>query len=263
MPENKIKKLSTKQSKVQGAELLETRNEPVKTLDQVREAAAFPGFTEEDFAAFAHTEFAARMSDIRAHIKPKLIQLGQLLPERLSVVIGQPLYSHVAQHLRRSVNPPIQTWVAFSPEPRAYKPFVHLRVAISGEQVQLLAFVEDYADEKATFADNLERNAEAFGAYFAHHPTIHSFDMQDDEGKPRSGHALDAVTVADFARRMKRVKGQHARFGIPFAHTHPVMQNGPEFVDAIVEDLRKLKPLYDCGKPDFVFNYAPDPIFIT
>lgn len=263
MPENKVEKLGTKQSEKQSLNPLEPRSEPIKTLEQIREAAAFSGFTEEDFAVFAHSGFADRMADLRAHIKPKLIQLGQLVPERLSAVIGQPLYAHVAQHLRRTVNPPVQTWVAFSPEQRAYKPFVHLRVAISGEQVELLAFVEDYADEKVTFADNLERNAEALGAYFGYHPSIHSFDMQDADGKPLSGHTLDAATLSDFARRMKRVKGQHARFGIPFARTHPVLQNGPEFVDAIVEDLRKLKPLYDCGKPDFVFTYAPEPVLIT
>ena len=262
MPENKVEKLSTNQSVIQGLNPLEMQSEPIKTLEQIREAIAFSGFTEEDFAVFAHMEFADRMADIRAHIKPKLIQLGQLLPERLSAVIDEPLYAHVAQHLRRTVNPPIQTWVAFSPEQRAYKPFVHLRVAISGEQVQLLAFVEDYADEKVTFANNLERNAEALGAYFAFHPAIHSFDMQDADGKPLSGHALDDATLCEFARRMKRVKGQHARFGIPFARTHPVLQNGPELVDAIVEDLRKLKPLYDCGKPDFVFTYAPEPVLI-
>ena len=233
-------------------------SEAVKTLEQIGEAAAFAGFDEDDFDVFAIAGFDERMAALRQRIKPKLIHLGEILPERLSEAMGEALYPHVAQHLRRTVNPPVHTWTAFARAPRAYKSYVHLRVAINHEHVVLLAFVEDYADEKAMFAANLERNAEPLAAYFAHHPAIHHYDVTDADGKPLSGHALDANALADFARRMKRVKGQHARFGIPFARAHPILQNGPEFVDAIVEDLRKLKPLYDCGKPDFQFTYTPE-----
>lgn len=229
--------------------------EPVKRLDEVVAATTFGGFTEADFDVFSIPEFAARMATLRERVKPKLIQLGELLPERLSTIMGQTLYPHVAQHLRRSVNPPVQTWVAFSPQPRSYKPFVHLRVAIGEEHLQLLAFVEDYANEKATFALNLEQNAGALGDYLARNPAIHSFDMFDAHGKPKCGHALDAATLTAFAQRMRRVKGQHARFGIPLARTHPVLQNGPELLDAIVADLHKLKPLFDCGKAG-VYAYS-------
>lgn len=234
--------------------------EAIKTLEEVSEATTFAGFADEDFDVFGVPTFAERMASLRQHVKPKLIQIGQLLSTRLSEVAGEPLYPHVAQHLRRTVNPPIQTWVAFARTPKAYKPFVHLRIAIGAEQAQLLAFVEDYADEKAIFAANLERNAEALAAHLAHHPAIHSFDMTDENGTFRSGHELDAQTLTDFAHRMNRVKGQHARFGIPLARTHPILQNGPELLDAIVADFCTLKPLYDCGKPDFQFTYTPEVI---
>ena len=230
----------------------------IRTLAEVAEAGAFAGFNEADFEIFDIGGFTERMAGIRKHIKPKLIQLGQLLSERLSLAMDEPLYPHIAQHLRRTVNPPVHTWVAFARSPRAYKPFVHLRVAINREHLVLLTFVEDYADEKATFAANLERNAEPLAAYLAHHAAIHSFDLADADGKFLSGHALNADALTTFAGRMNRVKGQHARFGIPFAPTHPILQNGPELVDAIVEDLRRLKPLYDCGKPDFQFTYTPE-----
>lgn len=236
--------------------------EVIKTLEEVSEAATFTGFADEDFDVFGVSGFTERMASLRQHVKPKLTCLGQLLSERLSEVVGEPLYPHVAQHLRRSVNPPIQTWVAFARAQKAYKPFVHLRVAINAEQAQLLAFVEDYADEKAIFAANLERNAESLAAHLTHHPAIHCFDMTDEAGKFRSGHELDAQTLTDFARRMNRVKGQHARFGIPLSRTHPILQNGPELLDAIVADFCALKPLYDCGKPDFQFTYTPEVITI-
>lgn len=225
-----------------------TETKPPPTLEQIEREAAFSGFTPEDFAVFEIEGFANRMPALRAQIKPKLIQIGEILNDRLAEVVEEPLYPHVAQHLRRTVNPPVETWVAFSRSPRAYKPFVHLRCGISAEKVRVTVFVEDYADEKLLFADNLRREADTLERYLALHPTILGYEIRDAENVPKRGHALDADTLRAFADRMHRVKGQHAIFGIAFANTHPVVQNGPEFLEAVVEAARTLKPLYDCGR---------------
>ena len=250
--------MEAKPVKTKAVKARAARPETIKTLEQVSEAAAFAGFGPEDFDVFGVAGFAERMTALRHHIKPKLMQLAEILPERLSDAMGEPLFAHVAQHLRRSVNPPVHTWTAFARSPRAYKPFVHLRVSVTHEHIGLLVFVEDYADEKALFADSLERNADALGAYLAHHAAIHSFDILDADGRPLAGHALNADALTAFARRMKRVKGQHARLGLMLDRAHPVLQSGPEFLDAVVADLSKLKPLYDCGKPGFTFTYTPE-----
>ena len=223
--------------------------EPLPTLAQTEQSSSFPGFAAEDFAVFEIDGFAARMPQLRAQIKPKLGQIGEILTSRLSEVVGERLHPHVAQHLRRTVNAPVETWVAFSPSPRAYKPFVHLRCGISAEKVRVTVFVEDYADEKLLFADNLRREADALEHYLALHPTVLAFEMRDTDDEPKRGHALDAATLRAFADRMHRIKGQHAVFGIAFAKTHPVVQSGPEFLEAVVAAARTLKPLYDCGLP--------------
>jgi len=221
--------------------------ETIPTLEQIEQAATFPGFTEDDFGVFEIDGFAARMPQLRARVKPKLIQIGQVLTERLSEVAGALINQHVAQHLRRTVNAPVETWVAFSPSPRAYKPFVHLRCGISAEKVRVTVFVEDYADEKLLFADNLRREADSLERYLTLHPTILAYEIRDADNERKRGSALDAETLRAFADRMHRVKGQHAIFGIAFANTHPVVQSGPEFLEAVVEAARTLKPLYDCG----------------
>jgi uncharacterized protein YktB (UPF0637 family) len=226
-------------------------DEAIRSLEEVAEIAAFPGFTQDDFAIFEIEGFAARMPELRARIKPKLVHLGQILAEPLSAVVEEPLTAHVAQHLRRTVNAPVETWVAFSRSKRAYKPFVHLRCGISAEKVRVTVFVEDYADEKRLFADNLRRQADALERYLAQHPTILGYELRDPDNVPKRGHALEANTLRAFADRMDRVKGQHAIFGIAFANTHPVVQSGPEFVEAVIEAAKTLKPLYDCGRaPD-------------
>ncbi len=239
--------------------MISGENEALPALEQTAQEAAFPGFTPEDFAIFEIEGFAARMPPLRAQIKPKLIQIGAALTGRLSEVVGETLYPHVAQHLRRTVNAPVETWVAFARNKRAYKPFVHLRCGISADKVRVTVFVEDYADEKQLFADNLERNAEPLGHYLAHHPTILGYEIRDGDGVPQRGHALGSETLREFAARMRRVKGQHAIFGIAFANTHPVVQSGPEFLEAVVEAARTLKPLYDCGaSADYTFTYTPE-----
>ena len=232
-------------------------NSPVLTLEQVGLAADVGGFTPEDFAVFDVAGFAARMPLLRERIKPKLARIGEAVAPRLPDVLGETVYPHVAQHLRRTVNAPEETWTAFSRSPRAYKPFVHLRASISAEKVRVTVFVEDYAEDKPVFADNLEKNADDLSLYLARHPTILAYELRDHQGEPLRGHALSGDVLRAFARRMKLVKGQHAVFGIAFARTHPVLKSGPEFVDAILKAAETMKPLYDCGRPGFIYAYAP------
>jgi len=107
------------------------------SLEEIEQAAAFTGFDSDDFAVFEIPEFAERMPALRGRITPKLRQLGAALESRLSEVLEETLFPHVAQHLRRTVNAPEETWVAFARAKRAYKPFVHLRVALSAAQVRI------------------------------------------------------------------------------------------------------------------------------
>jgi uncharacterized protein YktB (UPF0637 family) len=234
----------------------------IAPLAEVEIAAAFGGFTPEDFAVFEVPGFEARMLRLRADIKPKLALIGAAITPRLSETLGETVYPHVAQHLRRTVHAPEETWVAFARSPRAYKPFVHLRVAVRADKARVTVFVEDDADEKATFAANLARSADALADYLAHHPHILACELRDDRGEPGRGSALTADTLRAFAGRMNRFKGQHAVFGIAFDKSHPVVASGPEFLDAVAGAADTLKPLYDCGKPDFVYTYTPEPITI-
>src|SRR5579871_2894645 len=210
----------------------------------------FNGFTDSDFQVFEIPGFEARMPVIRAHITPKLKSLGDLLLPRLCEATGLKLYPHVAQHLRRTVNAPEETWVAFAKEKRAYKPFVHYRVAISADEIRVSVFVEDYADEKDAFAANLERNADALARHFARHPALRAYEICDDKGEPRRGRALDSATLRAFAQRTQRVKGQHAVFGIPFDKHQAAGWRGPALLEAVTQAAATLKPVYDCGPYD-------------
>ena len=224
----------------------------------------FEGFADEDFAVFEVPGFAERMPQVRERIKPKLIAIGAALTNSLSETMGEPLYAHVAQHLRRTVNPPIETWAAFAKEKRAYKPYVHLRVAVSMEKVRVMVFVEDYAEEKTRFARNLVRNADALSRYLAHHPTVRAYDICGEDGEPFAGSHLTPEVLRGFGEKMERIKGQHAAFGIQFDRDHPILLSGPEFLHAIEEAAHALRPLYACGSlENYTYHYTPEIVNIA
>ena len=57
----------------------------------------------------------------RDTIRPKLKGIGETIAPYLSRLTGDEMYIHVAKHARRTVNPPDETWVAWSPQKRGYK----------------------------------------------------------------------------------------------------------------------------------------------
>jgi len=131
---------------------IKREDEKLLSLEQIAQAAAFAGFAPEDFDVFAVPEFHERMPLLKQRITPKLKQIASALTARMSEVAEEAVFPHVALHLRRSVNPPVETWAAFARNARAYKPFVHIRVGVSADKVKVSVFVEDYADDKLLFA---------------------------------------------------------------------------------------------------------------
>src|SRR5438034_11641218 len=88
-------------------------------------------FVTADFKVFDVKGFQPRMSEIRSRIRPKLEALGRSLAPTVSRSLGTEVFAHVAKHARRTVNPPDDTWVAFSPDARGYKKHCHFKVAVS------------------------------------------------------------------------------------------------------------------------------------
>jgi uncharacterized protein YktB (UPF0637 family) len=95
-------------------------------------------FTLHDFKVFDLEGFHERMTALRSRIRPKLASIGEELAPRISALVDVPLHVHVAKHMRRTVNPPDDTWAAIGANRRGYKKDVHFKVAISRNCVRLL-----------------------------------------------------------------------------------------------------------------------------
>ena len=124
-----------------------------------RERLAKLGFTANDFEVFKVEGFSARMEKIYAHVRPKLLRLGDELAPELGRKLHLEFYPHVARHVRRTVNPPPETWVAFGPLPRGYKRYGYLALCISGAGLHARAVVKSEADSRAEMARGLKAHS--------------------------------------------------------------------------------------------------------
>ena len=88
----------------------------------------FEGLEDADFDVFEVPGLEMRMEALKAHLRPKLQQLGEDFSSYLSDLLGIPMYAHVAKHARRTVNPPKDSWVAFSFDKRGYKKHAHFQI---------------------------------------------------------------------------------------------------------------------------------------
>jgi uncharacterized protein YktB (UPF0637 family) len=114
------------------------------------------GFTPVDFEVFKVEGFNERMQQIYAHVRPKLLKLGDELAPELARRLHMEFFPHVAKHARRTVNPPPETWAAFGPSPKGYKRYGYLALCISGAGLHARVVVKSEADKRPEIAQGLK-----------------------------------------------------------------------------------------------------------
>ncbi|WP_318765803.1 DUF1054 domain-containing protein [Lactiplantibacillus carotarum] len=87
-------------------------------------------FTQQDFDIFDDPTLAGRMNLIKTVIDPKFEAVAPKIMQQIQPAGGAPFYAHVAKHLRRFKNPPVDTWVAFSQNKRSYKAWPHFELGL-------------------------------------------------------------------------------------------------------------------------------------
>ena len=95
-------------------------------------------FSPKDFKAFEVEGLDQRMEALNDYVRPQLHQLGSYFEEYFTTQTGETFYAHVAKHARRSVNPPIDTWVAFAPNKRGYKMLPHFQIGLFRNQLFIM-----------------------------------------------------------------------------------------------------------------------------
>jgi len=210
----------------------------------------FPGFEPADFDLFAIPDFAGRMGEIRGRLRPKLVALGERLAGDLEAEAGLPTFPHTAQHMRRRVNPPAETWVAFCRDRRGYKRWAHFRVAVSGAGVRATVFVEDDADDKPTLGVALRDDGARLLAALGEAP-VAWYTLGGEAGLGPGEATADHLREA--GERLLRLKGAKFQAGISLDR-EAAAALGPAGLPAwALEQLGRLLPLYRaaCGQGAF------------
>ncbi|MFE0556055.1 YktB family protein [Paenibacillus sp. NPDC058910] len=199
------------------------------------------GFTDQDFDVFSVSGLEARMEVLIERVRPKLEALGAELAPYVSVLAGEEMFVHVAKHARRTVNPPIDTWVAWAASKRGYKALPHFEVGMFGTHLFVIFAIIYESPNKTVFASNLgaklKKTAKALPKNF-----YWSMDHMNPSGTPHQD-----MSEEDFTRlieKLKQVKKAEVMCGLRIPREEAVKLEGDELVQKVQETFESLLPLY-------------------
>lgn len=199
-------------------------------------------FTAADFNAMTVPGLEGRMAAIKATVRPKLQELGRLLAPELSALTGRPVYPRVAMHARRKVNPPDDTWIAWSASPRGYKMVPHYQVGIWSTHLFIQAGVIYEAGAKAAFGAALLQDRHRLQAAVPPH-----FRWLEDYTQPHGILHRD-MTDADFLRIANRLQTRReadCMVGLEVPRDEVVQMPPETFLHLLVSTCRQLLPIWE------------------
>ncbi|MBB6671104.1 YktB family protein [Cohnella nanjingensis] len=201
----------------------------------------FPGFAEVDFEALKTPGLEGRMEAIIHQVRPKLTALGETLAPVLAGLCDEPMYPHVAKHARRSVNPPDDTWVAWSRHPRGYKAHPHFQIGLWSTHLFIQFAIIYESPNKSVFAERAARELDSVrSAVPADY--VWSKDHMLPKGTPHREMSDEELTA--WLARLKTVKAAEVTCGLHLRRGDPLLADGDALLGRAEEVYRTLMPLY-------------------
>lgn len=199
-----------------------------------------PGFTNKEFDAFQIEGLPNRMAAIQENIQPKFEIIGGELRDFLAAKLGNEMYLHIARHARRTVNPPVDTWLAIADNKRGYKKHPHFQVGLFDDRLFIwLAFVYELPGKNIIAQAFLDQ--------------IDSFEQLPEEYIVSFDHfKKDAIPVSDLSikdlERFRDVKKADLLIGQHILKDDATKLSGNELVEQIKTMFTQMIPLYQIGK---------------
>jgi uncharacterized protein YktB (UPF0637 family) len=206
----------------------------------------FSGFTDQDFDVFAIPGLEPRMEALKAQLRPKLAGIGETMVPLFEHSIGEPFYVHVAKHARRTVNPPDETWVAWSTNKRGYKAYPHFQVGLrQSHAFFMLALIEE-CKSKSQFARSLQEQLDKVWLTVPDH-----FVVSEDHTRPETTTKgeLGREGILRVLERLEKVKKAEFLCGILLNRHDSAVRDGQEFLRSVQSAFQHLLPLYRLVNP--------------
>lgn len=199
----------------------------------------FNGFQLEDFDVFHIDGLEERMKGIQTRIQPKFKEIGAELEGDLAVTLGKEMFLHIAKHARRTVNPPDDTWMAFSDDKRGYKKHPHFQVGLWDDRLFVwLAFIYE-----------LPSKQQIANHFLSHQQKLK--EMIPDDYSISMNHmkkSNDLLTDLDWNATLERfrdVKSAELLIGKQFSKTDAIIHDGPKFMEEVKSIFHTLVPIYE------------------
>lgn len=198
---------------------------------------SFTGFQASDFDTFLIDGLHERMQAIQQRIQPKFKEIGDLLVDDISAMIGSEMYVHIAKHARRTVNPPNDTWMAFAGNKRGYKKHPHFQVGLWDDHVFVwLAFIYELPSKKQ-IAENFMEHKEAISSL--PNDFVISLDHMQKQAT-----SLKDIDLDNALQRLRDVKKAEFLIGKQLKANESTVKNGEEFIEFVKNTYETLTPIY-------------------
>lgn len=194
-------------------------------------------FTRKDFDVFTIEGLEPRMDEIRSVIQPKFQTLDDYFAEKLGAELETELFVHIAQHRRRTVYPPENTWSALSQKKRGYKMNAHFQLGIW----------PDYLFMWLSLIDN-PKNEKEIAQAFLDQPSL--FQTLSDDFYVSIDHTQPEVTKlneTDLTKvlcRFRDVKKGEFQIGRIIRKEDSLLENPEKARDFMLNTYQQLLPLY-------------------
>ena len=201
----------------------------------------FKGFTQKDFDVFQIDGLEARMKGIQTNIQPKFQSIADEIVPSLSAIAGDEFFTHIAQHARRKVNPPNDTWVAFAANKRGYKMMPHFQVGLYESHLFIWFAVIYEAQVKPSLANQLLTDVSKWK-----NTIPNDFSWSLDHMKPASSKHGD-LTEDDLEamfKRLRDVKKSELLCGVTIDRNDPILADGEKLLAKIEQTFKTVMPLY-------------------
>ena len=200
------------------------------------------GFTDEDFNVFKIDGLDQRMDAIKTLVRPKFEAFGQIFTDELSVLTKEPMYPHIAKHARRTINPPNDTWISFSSNPRGYKMQPHFQIGLWETHLFIWYAVIYEAKDKDKKGQRLASQTESIKDLIPS-DYVWSVDHMKPDVIPHDTLSIDSLN--NMFNRLQSVKKAELLCGYQIPREEAVKLSGDQLVDIIHDVFVHLIPLYN------------------
>ena len=195
----------------------------------------------DDFDLFSIDGLENRMNALQTLVQPKFSELGRHFSDKLSAHGSDEFFPHVAKHLRRTVNPPTDSWVAFAPLKRGYKAIPHFQIGLWQTHLFIIIAVIYENPDKKGISERLERNMDILTSL------PESYIISGDHMKPEAELISEAGVegTEKLLTRLQSVKKAEFLVGRHLSREEAIKMSNEEFIDFAEDTIDELLPVYD------------------